>query len=148
MSLKKAKNEIKKLKKDMGMESEPSLQNFFKYCEKYYGREVHCGELWFDTYKVGNAKNMIEAESNPLLFMRLSEEYYTKLHNIPNPIKEHQHGLKGILIVHWHENIYTGDDPYLNNVFDNEDYCKWFEDFWAGLKKEFDKIDLSKCPIE
>ena len=144
MSIRKMKNDIKELKQGIGLSEEPTLQNFFKFCKKYYGRQVHCGELIFTTYKTGPAKRMINVESHPLLFLRLSEEYFTKLHNVRNPVKDGIHGLKGLLISYWHEEIYTGDNKYLNFVFEDEDFNAWFNEYWDNLKKEFNKIDLEE----
>ena len=146
MSLKKAKRDITNMKKSMGLNNEPTLPNFFRFCRRYYGREVHCGELWFDTYKIRHNERMVTAKSNPLLFFRLSEEYFTKLHNVRNPVKDHHHGLKGFMQSTWHEEIYTGPKQTLNWIFDDKEYNKWFEEFWQELKKEFDKINLDDLP--
>ena len=146
MSLKKVRNDITKMKNEMGLGNEPTIQNFFRYCEKYYGRKVHCGELWFDTYKVGHPKHMITATAQPMLFLRLSEEYFVKKHNVRNPIRDGQHGLKGMMVLHWHEEVYTGDNPYLNWIFEDKNYNKWFDNYWNGLKQEFDKIDIENLP--
>ena len=150
MNLSKARNEIIKLKKEIDNKTEPTLQNFFKYCEKYYNREVHCGEIWFDTYHIDGK----EVKSDTLKFLRLSERYFKEIHQVRNPVKDGKHGLKGIASIDW---VFLHNDGKSNQELDdytmNEDkeFNQWFEDAWNDIiqKGNFRKfnqlfIDLDK----
>lgn len=142
MNLNKVKKDISKMKNEMGLGKEPTMHNFFRYCEKYYGRPVDCGELLFSTYN----RHGRTFKSNKMLFLRLSEEYFTKLHNVRNPIKEGQHGLKWLYTTYWAEKINKDDSIYLDKVYMNPEFNKWFEGVWNELKQEFDKIDIENLP--
>ena len=130
------------MKNEMGLGNEPTMQNFFKYCEKYYGRPVDYGELLFSTYN----RHGRTFKSNKMLFLRLSEEYFTKLHNVRNPIKEGRHGLKWLYTTYWAEKINKDDSIYLDKVYMNPEFNKWFDGVWDELKQEFDKIDIENLP--
>ena len=144
MNLNKVKKDIGKMKEEIGISNKPTLRNFFKFCEKYYGRPVDCGEVWFKYYY----RNGQKYESNKLLFFRLSEEYFTNIHNVPNPIKEGRHSIKWLYAIHWAEEIKKDANIHLDKVVDNSEFNEWFEGIWAAYKKEFDKIDLDNFNLE
>lgn len=142
MNLKKVKNDISKLKKDIGVDDEPNIFNFFKFCERYYGRKVDMGELWFDTYWIGQKK----VKSNPLLFIRLSEKYFKDMHNVMNPIKEGKHSLKSIATLRWNDIHYKKHNPKLEKKTMNEDeeFNKWFESAWQDIIENGDFAKYSE----
>ena len=139
MSLQKVKRDLNNLKKDIGNKEEPTLQNFFKFCEGIYGRRVHCGEIWNMSYYIDGE----QVEPNPILFAQLSEKYYTEIHGVKNPVKDGERGLKSILVLYWREKYHKDEDIILKNVMDDPDYNAWYEDAWNSIINEgsFKKVE-------
>lgn len=147
MNLSKARNDIKKMKKEIHNKTEPTLQNFFKFCEKYYNREVHCGEIWFDSYHIDGK----EVKSDTLKFLRLSEKYYKEIHQVPNPVKDGEHGLKGIAVIDWiflHNNGRSNQELHDYTMNEDEEFNRWFEDAWNDIIQNGDFRKYNQPSIE
>ena len=130
-SLRKNLKEIESL---IEKENEPNLQNFFKFCEQYYGRPVLIGEMLFKYYRIDNEL----VKSNTPLFCALSVKYFENLHNVPNPIKDSwDYSLKHWLSVRWRDK--NKPNLLLQEAMEDEDYCRWFEEYWQNL---IDGVDL------
>lgn len=144
MNLNKVKREINNLKKEMRADSEPTLRNFFKFCQKYYNRKVHYGEITFSTYYVDGEK----VKSNPALFLRLSEKYFKEMHQVDNPVKDGEHSIKSMATLKWNDKKYGRHNKQLQYKTMNEDqeFNNWFEDAWNDIinNGDFRKYNLMR----
>ena len=136
MNLKSIKKDINNIKKTMGKNDNPTIQDFFKWCElHYYHRPVSIAELWFSEYRRGNQK----IKSNPRLFLLLSDKYFRQIHNTDNPIKDGNIRLgnfKDILQSHWFKKYKP--DEYMKpfnwqDRINDPDYTKWFNAKWDSF---------------
>ena len=132
MNLNKAKTEINKLKNQINPKEEPTMQNFFKFCEKELGRPADYGEITFSTYY----RKGMEIKSEPIKFLRLSEKYYNEIHQVTNPVKDGEHGMKWRASLHWtaikyngHNSRYRMEDTMQNDA----EFNSWFEDAWTDI---------------
>ena len=133
MNLKNIKKQIDDIKKDMVIDETPNYPNFFNFCKKYYGRDVHMSEIWSNEYWIGINQDRKKVKSNPILFLQLSNEYYTKRHGIPNPVKD---DYKGLLSIYWQDNICADNDIKglgLMELLKLKQYNEWFEDTWNTI---------------
>lgn len=129
-----------KLKKDVGVAEEPTLQNFFKFLEKHYGRKAHFGEITFGNYFIDGVK----VESNPVLFCRLSEQYYTKIHNVPNPVKAE---LKRWCLTSWvwyHNNGVSTRALEEKTATEDKEFNARFNTAWNDILKNGDFTKYNK----
>lgn len=137
MSLNKVKTEMTKLKKDMGVKEEPTLQNFFDFLEKHYGRKAHYGEITFCSYVVDG----VRVKSNPLLFCRLSDKYYREIHQVKNPVKDH---LKEWCVTRWvwyHNNNKSTKALQEKTLKEDKEFNARFESSWNDI---IEKGDFTK----
>ena len=81
-------------------------------------------------------KNRRYVESNPILFAQLSEQYYTQIHGVKNPIKDSDRGLKSILVIYWHDKYCKDRKVDLKLLIDDPNYSAWFEDAWKSIIDE------------
>jgi len=125
---------MKKLSTDIKTDTEPTLQNFFKFCEKYYGRKVHCGELWFNTYYLSSPGHN-KVKSNPALFCRLSEKYFKEIHQVDNPIKDGKSGIKHLLAVQWTHNKYgvSTAENMAKTLNEDKEFNAMYDEAWNDI---------------
>ncbi len=131
---------MNKLKKGVGIIEEPTLQNFFKFLKKHYGRDANFGEIWFKNYHTGKGW----VESDPVLFCRLSEKYFTEMHNVPNPVKEGDGGLKRFLVTNWvwkHNNGVSTTELEEKTLKEDKEFNAYFESAWMDI---IEKGDFAK----
>ena len=144
MNLNKVKNDIKKMKKEIGAASEPTLQNFFKFCEPYYNKKVHYSEIWSSKYYVDG----VEVESNPVLFLRLSEKYFKDIHQVENPVRDGEHGIKSMATLKWNDEKYGRDNKQLEDYTMHQDteFNNWFDSAWNDIieKGDFTKYNTMR----
>lgn len=132
MNLNKVKTEINKLSKEIGKKEEPTLPNFFRFCEKEYGRPVDYGEIWFNTYYRHN----IKCKSNPILFLRLSEKYFKDIHQVDNPVKDGEHSMKSRALMDWstlHNDGRSSPEIRRKILEEDQEFNEWFEDAWNEI---------------
>lgn len=123
-----------KLKKDINVDEEPTLQNFFKFLEKHYGRKAHYGEITFSTYVVDGKR----VKSEPVKFCRLSEEYYTKMHQVENPAKNE---LKRWCVISWvwyHNNGICTKGLEEKTLNEDKEFNARFEESWNDILEKGD----------
>ena len=121
----------------MDVDEEPTLQNFFFFFEKHYGRKAHYGEITFCSYVVDG----VRVKSEPLKFCRLSEQYYTEIHNVPNPVKDE---LKRWCVISWvwyHNNGRSNQDLQNKTLNEDKEFNARFESAWNDI---LEKGDLRK----
>ena len=124
MSLRKIKTDMTKLKKDVG----------------HYGRKAHFGEITFSNYYIDGVK----VESNPVLFCRLSEQYYTKIHNVPNPVKAE---LKRWCLTSWvwyHNNGVSTRALEEKTATEDKEFNARFNTAWNDIIKNGDFTNYNK----
>ena len=134
MSLRKVKNDITKLKKDIVVDDKPTLINFFNFLEKHYGRKAHYGEITFNSYVVDG----VRVKSNPLLFCQLSEQYYTKIHQVKNPVKEE---LKRWCVTSWvwyHNNGRSAKELEDKTLKEDKEFNARFNTAWNDILEKGD----------
>ena len=134
---------MKNLTKDIKENEEPTLQNFFKFCQKYYGREVHCGEITFSSYYVGDHKKV---KSNPALFCRLSEKYFKEMHNVENPIRDGKYGFKMFASTQWNFNEYGHSTKELDadTRNNNKEFNAIFDAAWNDIINDGNFYKMNK----
>ena len=101
-------------------------------CEKEYGRPVHYGEIWFNTYY----QNGIECKLNPPLFLRLSEKYFKDIHQVDNPVKDREHSMKSMALMDWsmlHNNGRSSPQIRKEILENDQEFNNWFEDAWNEI---------------
>lgn len=144
MNLTKVKNDIKQMKKEIGANSEHTMQNFFKFCEQYYHRPVNYGEITFTTYYIDGVK----VKSNPVLFLRLSEKYFKDIHQVENPVKDGEHSIKSMATLKWNDEKYGRHNKQLELKTMNEDqeFNNWFDSAWNDIigKGDFTKYNTMR----
>ena len=131
---------MSKLKKDIQVDEEPTLQNFFKFLEKHYGRKAHYGEITSCSYVVDG----VRVKSDPVKFCRLSEEYYTNIHQVENPVKDGRTGLKFWCVTSWvwyHNNGRSNKALEEKTLKEDKEFNARFEDAWNDI---IEKGDLRK----
>ena len=123
------------IQEQMNKENEPTLENFFKYCRKFYGYDIHYAELLFSEYTINGTK----VKSQKKLFCKLSDMYFREKHNVPNPVKDGKWGVKTWLAVKYNDKY----KPHmsLNDVMKSDEYSAFFEKFWAELISDVE-VDL------
>ena len=121
MNLNKVKTDINKLKKDIVIDDNPTLENFQKFCRKYYGRPVsHIGEIIFVEYYRHNAKGeRITCKSDLKLYCQLSVKFFDEIHNgiVGNPVKDStdRYSLRRWVVMYWQEILNADDDILMQN---------------------------------
>lgn len=135
-SISKIRKDVKDLKDVAGVGSEPSLNNFIKYCERAYGRPIRLfEELWFIEYDVDGKK----VKPNPSLLCRLSDEYFEEMHGVENPFKSTNNKYRGLIsfkyrvcddYIEKHNIHYSEKD----NVLVSDEFNEYFKDWWDKLK--------------
>lgn len=123
---------MSKLKKEFGIDEEPTLENFFRFLKHHYGREVHYGEITFSSYWV----NGVEVQSDPVLFCRLSEKFYAEIHNVPNPVKDGELGLKKVPALKWvwyKNNGISNQELIEHTMNEDEEFNAEYESCWKEI---------------
>lgn len=131
---------MSKLKKDINIDEKPTIENFFKFLEKHYGRPANFGEIHFSTYWVNGEK----VTSDPIKFCRLSEEYFSNIHQVPNPVKDGNGGLKFWCLTGWiwyHNNGKSTRALELKTLNEDNEFNARFEDAWNDI---IEKGDFTK----
>ena len=131
---------MSKLKKDIGLDEEPTLQNFFKFLKKHYGREANFGEVLFKKYHTSEGW----VESDPVLFCRLSEKYYSEIHQVENPVKDGEAGLKRFIAINWvwkHNNGTSTRELIEKTIKEDKEFNALFEEAWNDI---IEKGDFTK----
>lgn len=137
MNLNKVKKDINHLKKDIGATNKATMQGFYKYCEKTYNRPVDIGELLFSEYVINHKK----VKSNRLLFLRLSEQYFTELHQVDNPVRNNsKFGLKGLAVLPYADMKYQRYNAEIESEIMNhdDDFNNWFDKAWNQIINDGD----------
>ena len=141
MNLKSIKKDINNIKKTIGENDNPTIQDFFKWAERhYYHRPVNIGELMFKEYTVsypnGRRKRV---KSDMCLFLLLSHQYFNEIHNADNPIKYGDvplGSLKDRLQGYWFKKYKPSEymKPYdREKRLNDPDYTKWFNAKWDSF---------------
>lgn len=138
MNLKAIKKGINDIKEQMGNTDNPTIQSFFKWCERhYYHRPVYIQELWFDEYTVSYPNGTRErVKSDMCLFLWLSHRYFNEIHNIDNPVKDGDLPLcsfKDRLQSYWFRKYKPSEIEKAYNMRklnSDPDYTKWFNEKW------------------
>lgn len=150
-SLNKVKKDIHKLKREIAIGDEyPSLENFQKFCRRYYKRPVsHLGEIIFIEYYRHNADGeRISCESNLRLYCQLSVKYFDEIHKgkIGNPVKDEigRYSLRRWIVHYWQE-IVEDDNPVIHRWNESEclksdEFNEWFESYWDYLINSDDDV--------
>lgn len=139
----KIKRDISQLKKEIVTESDtPSMDNFLKFCARYYHRPVnHLAEIiMIEYYRHNRNGEMITCKSNLKLYCQLSVKYFEEIHKgvIGNPVKDRtdKYSLRRWKIVRWQEDI-TKDDDLMklssSEVLKCDEFNQWFEEYWQEL---------------
>ena len=147
MNLSKAKNDIKKMKKEIHNKTEPTLENFFRFCEKEYGYSAHYGEIWFDSYKTDGK----EVKSNPVKFLRLSERYFKEIHQVPNPVKDGEYSLKKTAVIYWnflHNDGKSNQELREYTMNEDKEFNNWFDDAWNDIIQKGDFTKYNQLYID
>lgn len=136
MNLKKLKQDIEAVKKTVGVDEEPTVRNFNKWCEKYhYHRPVDPRETLFRNYVIPEYG---EVESDPVKYLLLSHEYFTIKHGVENEIVSGEHGwMWRCCLWWWHK--YRFNVPFnVREAIKDEEYQQWFSDKWNKFLSSHD----------
>ena len=147
MNLNKAKSEVNKLKKEISKDSEPSRENFFKFCKKELGRPADYGEIYFSTYY----RDGMKIESEPIKFLRLSEKYYKEMHQVTNPVKDGEYGMKWRAVMHWvllHNKGKSSRALQKKTMDEDQEFNNWFEDAWKQIIVDGDCTKYNQLIID
>ena len=142
MQLKKIKRDINQLKKEIVIDDNPTMDNFLKFCERYYHRPVsHIGEIVLKKYKVNRNGALMDCQCNLKLYCQLSVKFFDEIHKgvVGNPVKDStdRYSLRRWNVLHWQEDLNDNDNEIAklntSQVLEHNGFNEWFESYWNDL---------------